>query len=206
VALLSGSQAGASPITYAVSLYEPNSAPNSTNGIVSVAGSITTDGTLGTFYGSFPNHIIDWDLIAIVSQGQGQGYYHEFLGPLSGADGSVVSVSWITATPLTLALNYTNPTVSAFLVSDPNSYWNIRIADANNSYSFCSVDSGPCLSINSGITPRGYGSFTGPVFADGKEVPSTVPLPAALPLFATGLGALGLLGWRRKRKGAAIAA
>jgi hypothetical protein len=28
----------------------------------------------------------------------------------------------------------------------------------------------------------------------------TTPLPAALPLFATGLGALGLLGWRRKRK------
>ena len=27
-----------------------------------------------------------------------------------------------------------------------------------------------------------------------------VPLPAALPLFATGLGVLGLLGWRRKRK------
>jgi probable HAF family extracellular repeat protein len=32
------------------------------------------------------------------------------------------------------------------------------------------------------------------------------PLPAALPLFATGLGALGLLGWRRKRKHAALAA
>jgi outer membrane lipase/esterase len=30
------------------------------------------------------------------------------------------------------------------------------------------------------------------------EVANT-PLPAALPLFATGLGALGLLGWRRKR-------
>ena len=29
---------------------------------------------------------------------------------------------------------------------------------------------------------------------------SAVPLPAALPLFATGLGVLGLLGWRRKRK------
>jgi hypothetical protein len=28
----------------------------------------------------------------------------------------------------------------------------------------------------------------------------TVPIPAALPLFATGLGGLGLLGWRRKRK------
>jgi hypothetical protein len=31
-------------------------------------------------------------------------------------------------------------------------------------------------------------------------VPAPVPLPGALPLFATGLGALGLLGWRRKRK------
>ena len=29
------------------------------------------------------------------------------------------------------------------------------------------------------------------------------PIPAALPLFATGLGALGSLGWRRKRKAAA---
>jgi hypothetical protein len=35
---------------------------------------------------------------------------------------------------------------------------------------------------------------------------STTPLPAALPLFASGLGALGLLGWRRKRKAAVVAA
>lgn len=34
---------------------------------------------------------------------------------------------------------------------------------------------------------------------------SAVPLPAALPLFATGLAALGLLGWRRKRKAQAAA-
>ena len=32
---------------------------------------------------------------------------------------------------------------------------------------------------------------------------SDVPLPGTLPLFATGLGVLGLLGWRRKRKSAA---
>jgi hypothetical protein len=35
---------------------------------------------------------------------------------------------------------------------------------------------------------------------------TATPLPAALPLFATGLGALGLLGWRRKRKNAATIA
>jgi hypothetical protein len=33
--------------------------------------------------------------------------------------------------------------------------------------------------------------------------PAATPLPAALPLFATGLGALGLFRWRRKQKAAA---
>jgi hypothetical protein len=36
--------------------------------------------------------------------------------------------------------------------------------------------------------------------------PSVTPLPAALPLFATGIGAMSLLGWRRKRKDAAAVA
>jgi hypothetical protein len=35
---------------------------------------------------------------------------------------------------------------------------------------------------------------------------TTTPLPTSLPLFATALGALGLLGWRRKRKAQALAA
>ena len=39
-----------------------------------------------------------------------------------------------------------------------------------------------------------------------EQQTSETPLPAALPLFASGLGALGLLGWRRKRKNAAITA
>jgi hypothetical protein len=37
------------------------------------------------------------------------------------------------------------------------------------------------------------------------DVPVATPLPAALPLFATGIGGLGLLGWRRKRKARAVA-
>jgi hypothetical protein len=37
-------------------------------------------------------------------------------------------------------------------------------------------------------------------FGAAPAPPSATPLPAALPLFATGLGAMGLLGWRRKRK------
>ena len=38
------------------------------------------------------------------------------------------------------------------------------------------------------------------------SVSASTPLPAALPLFASGLGALGLLGWRRKRKAQAARA
>jgi hypothetical protein len=34
---------------------------------------------------------------------------------------------------------------------------------------------------------------------------AATPLPAALPLFASGLGALGVLGWRRKKKAKATA-
>ena len=44
-------------------------------------------------------------------------------------------------------------------------------------------------------------AFDDPVVIGSWEVSiHPTPLPAALPLFATGLGALGLLGWRRKRK------
>jgi hypothetical protein len=54
------------------------------------------------------------------------------------------------------------------------------------------------------------GSFDGVVLVGSSNgLPATVPsvpLPAALPLFATGLGVLGLLGWRRKRKNAAAIA
>jgi len=37
----------------------------------------------------------------------------------------------------------------------------------------------------------------------GTVAVSETPLPAALPLFASGLGALGLLGWRSRRRAAA---
>jgi len=56
------------------------------------------------------------------------------------------------------------------------------------------------LNWTGGLVSMGVTNTFAATFA-GTSVPS-VPLPAALPLFATGLGALGLLGWRRKRKAA----
>ena len=60
----------------------------------------------------------------------------------------------------------------------------------------------PTFLIAPGVTNANAYSI---IFSDGisNGSVSTTPLPAALPLFATGLGALGLLGWRRKRKAAA---
>ena len=43
----------------------------------------------------------------------------------------------------------------------------------------------------------------GGVFRIASALVDPVPIPAALPLFAAGLGFMGFLGWRRKRKGEA---
>ena len=60
-------------------------------------------------------------------------------------------------------------------------------------------DGGNVVNSFDGILPGG-----GPQIGIGSFlVADATPLPAALPLFVTGLGALGLLGWRRKRKAVA---
>jgi hypothetical protein len=56
------------------------------------------------------------------------------------------------------------------------------------------------LSI-AGIIDDGNGGFHGTDDVSPQFVVTTAsPIPAALPLFASGLGALGFIGWRRKRK------
>ena len=85
--------------------------------------------------------------------------------------------------------------------------WEFELINPLNPQDYIWSDGGP------GCTPGCPASFihSGNVAANGtfgtwEIVPSATPLPAALPLFATGLGALGLLGWRRKKKAAALAA
>jgi len=104
------------------------------------------------------------------------------------------------------------------------------LTGTNNAFSFAAFDvSNPLyapllagglevwMSINTGaqIDPTGTDEWLvslskSVLTTDGAPAgdpnPGTTPLPAALPLFATGLGALGLLGWRRKKKAAALAA
>ncbi len=83
---------------------------------------------------------------------------------------------------------------------------------------FYSYDNGGLLA-DVGLTSLFPDAFAGPTenqdetFTYGGGSGSTynglsgsiTPIPAALPLFATGLGSLGLLGWRRKKKARALA-
>jgi MYXO-CTERM domain-containing protein len=72
--------------------------------------------------------------------------------------------------------------------------------DISTSNSGDSVDSiGPTTIVgDSNSNDPGSWTWTDP--------PSPTPLPPSISLFAVGLGALGLLGWRRKRKNAAAIA
>lgn len=81
--------------------------------------------------------------------------------------------------------------------------WSVRqfftVSNPNDSY-FSLSYSGQTGIIQFGEVFQGHAYFVAGFFTSSVE---TTPLPAALPLFATGLGALGLLGWRRSRKAAA---
>jgi len=99
--------------------------------------------------------------------------------------------------------------------------WVLGSTSAPFSNSILSSPTGNCVStptciVDVSFSPTTTGLFTGAVAFTALEtnglggfnaatdaIPISgmgVPLPAALPLFGTGLGALGLLGWRKKRK------
>jgi len=63
---------------------------------------------------------------------------------------------------------------------------------------YAGIANGEWADAAGGVTTNGYDPVQGYIVEF-----DVTPIPAALPLFATGLGALGLLGWRRKRKAAA---
>jgi hypothetical protein len=80
--------------------------------------------------------------------------------------------------------SYTLATSGTSNIATPNSFYGFSENSADISYFTLSGD---FIGIRNELT-----TLTGPV--------PSVPLPATLPLFATGLVGLGLLGWRRKKK------
>lgn len=87
--------------------------------------------------------------------------------------------------PFNLSINYSDTLTivggTTFSILDGNSLWQVAVL-------------GMTLGPNSG------GTMTGSLMAQVTDPVSQAPLPAALPLFASGLGGMGLFSWWRKRK------
>jgi hypothetical protein len=167
---------------------------NATGGSATIVGTITTDGTLGVL--SIGN-LTDWNLVIDF----GGGFIAPLTGPLSGNNSGVVLTGILSATSRQLLFDFgnTDPNASEFEIA--------QLATLPLYGVLWSADNGTRLatSIDLAFIPTRDGNdevdnitSLGPTVLPIAE--SETPLPAALPLFVTGLGALGLVGRLRKKK------
>ena len=155
-----------------------------------ITGFIRTDGHIGSL---LPINVIDWDLhIAAPSFVSG-----DILGPLSGNN---------TTTKTVFGTALTATTTGLFYDFSATGDQRVELSASTALVTLCGVFIGCPLGQNSSLiaylsfgassplvgNPRAEGGLTQIGVAE-------TPLPAALSLFASGLAALGLLGWRRKR-------
>jgi hypothetical protein len=121
--------------------------------------------------------------------------------------------SYLDNASLTITLDNPANRVGGYLTGNVD--WgnsNIRYFDASSAF----LGSGKAIPSvsNGGLSFFGFESLADPIGTielflhpgpasfqlDNFTTEIVTPLPAALPLFASGVGALGLLGWRRRRK------
>ena len=171
------------------------------NGAFSVDGSITTDGALGDLSAG---EITGWNLTIA---GDYQTVFQTF-NLLPGNSTMSLIGDHLTATPTELRYDYS---VVVF-PTEGLSFSGTFPGDFTASVSYTSSGFGnffvdirqPCPPGDCfvGVVGGGRSGIQTIATADG----AATPLPPALTLFATGLGALGLLGWRTKKNAAALAA
>ena len=169
---------------------------------IGVSGSITTDGHTGTLSAG---DITSWEVDSV----------HGDIDPTnSGFTLSGASLS-ATATGLYFdfslsdgsVLNFSRTNLGIGSNNGGNGGINLQYCDSNGACINQVSASSFSMILSDWVAP-GCCSSSGGIAESGKTLiagteAAVTPLPAALPLFATGLGAMGLLGWRRKRKGAA---
>jgi len=174
----------------------------------SVTGTITTDGTIGTLTtNSFTgvSNYVDYNLTATLGSDTAS-LQQSIVGTVPSGFGNAV-----TATPTELLFNFSapgNPTLTFFgspftgVLQPCQPLWSLRNGGiacngASASSSLQLVNGGPIATM--ALTGNQVIGTVAP------EPMPEIPLPATLPLFASGLGALGLLGRRKKRRALAAA-
>ncbi len=183
---------------------------------------------------SFPNITVSASVTASDLQASALAelyYYFEVVGPSSVSVPLIIYASGEVSTPLVsgngasvylggtalahITCDAGGACTSGFSIAAPvnvtsDTVYEISVsvsvaANTTACGSTCSSDSqsgsvDPVITFGSDFDTDGFSLVFSPDVGN-----TATPLPAALPLFATGLGAMGLLGWRRKRKAAAIA-
>jgi hypothetical protein len=91
-------------------------------------------------------------------------------------------------------------------VFDSESFASLALVQAFFSNNFIDIPTGEGLNNVQIVFDETMSGGEGFNFDYGLANVSDTPLPATFPLFATGLGAMGLFGWRRKRKHPALSA
>jgi hypothetical protein len=185
VAILASVVAFASPLS-ASTVYSVSDVV----GAVTLGGTITTDGTIGALTVA---NIVDFDVSLT-----GIGTTH--ITKSTNIRPTFIGGNALSATLGGLFFNFSG-----------TGFFNIQTTGVTGSqWVMCASAGSSCTPLNNWFVNGGgsSGVFNGEVgtveVAIGPGDPATsTPLPAALPLFATGLGVLGLLGWRRKRNAAA---
>jgi len=120
-----------------------------------------------------------------------------------GTDANGIHID--TINPQTGATNLVVPFAPLFNSYIPSSF----VASGNSLYTILEIPALGSYLVDINTTSWTSNSSVPLLSGFGALAVSTggeTPLPAALPLFATGLGCLGLLGWRRKRKAQGLAA
>ena len=162
----------------------------------SITGSIVTDGQFGVLSQA---DILGWS-INIFAPGGTLKANVSSAGPFPTIE---VTGSALTADNFGLFYNFSALNSDLF-VTNSDKFGTHITGELELSHNFLAVvyrDDVLNMGVILDITPSGTSQFAiDPTAFDAIAT----PLPAALPLFATGLGALGLLGWRRKRKVAAF--
>ena len=187
-------------VTGAASPYNSPNAYVVAPGDADWAGWIPTNGPNSSWitanpYSSTANGIMTFTLTFDVSNPKfatmsGQWIIDDY-GTLS-LNGNLLSTNGACGPPCNIGFNGNWPGTWSTFSADPSDF--VRGTNVLVAQMLASDFSYEGLRLEGLVDVRGHVAFA----AD----PPSVPLPAALPLFATGLVGLGLLGWRRKKKAA----
>jgi hypothetical protein len=121
------------------------------------------------------------------------GFYTEYQGNIDPSAGQTGNYLAINGTPIAPFLGMTDG-------RDTRTFdLTTILADGLYTFSVVAYTEGPSGNKHEGWAGVDFARLT----VIGESSVSAVPVPAALPLLASGMGALGMIGWRRKRRAAA---